>query len=194
MIKELFHIEKNSTKEFWISHLVVLVSTVFAVYLAAAAGLQTAVEFELVQSERNSYYLQSSLLDEFKDNTDQALKISTDFLGKELDSNGKHVLFQYVGVQNERELDKFVWTSMQDSSDTFEVPRRILTGVRQYYKLADKAIYSVSHSTQRPSHIKREIVPPLLKATEEAQAKLIPLMQKELDRLRKRLVSKGVDL
>ena len=194
MLKNLFHIEGNSTKEFWLSHLVVLVSTVCAVYLAAMAGLQTAVEFEVVQSERNSYYLQSSLLDEFKDNTEQALKMSEDCLGEEVDSNGKHLIFKYVGVKNEHELDKFIWTAMLDSSDTFEIPRRILTGVRQYYKLADRSIYLVTHSNQRPSHTKRELIPPLLKATKEVRSKLIPIMQEEIDRLRKRLESKGVDL
>lgn len=200
MLKDLFHVEKNSTKEFWLSHFVVLVSTVCAVYLAAMAGLQTAVDFEMVQSDRNSYYLQSSLLDEFKDNTDQALKIVEDCLedDDEYGDGGKSKKkWKYLEEKGKHDLEKFVWTAMLDSSDTFEVPSPVLTGVRRYYKLADKVIGSITNAeygNKSWGYPYRNQSIALLKASREAKSKLIPMMQKELDRLKKRLESKGVDL
>lgn len=188
MIKEMFAIDKNTTKEFWLSHLVILLSTVVAVYLAAKAGLDTAVEFEMLQSDRNSYYLQSSLRDEFKDNTDQVIKMC------EICLDQRYSL--YLGQKGKYDLDKFVWTAMQDSADTFEVPSTILTGVRRYYKSADRTIYSITNADYGRgwnSYYSRQI-PELLKQTQETRAQLLPLMDRELKRLKSNLQSKGVEL
>jgi len=188
MVKELFHIDKNSNKEFWLSHLVILLSTVIAVYLAAKAGLDSAVEFEMIQSDRNSYYLQASLLDEFKDNTDQVTEMCN------ICSDGRYSL--YLGQKNKHDLDKFVWTAMQDSADTFEVPSVILTGVRRYYKSADSLIYSISNADYGKSwnyNYSRHI-PELLEETKTTRGKLIPIMEKELKRLKGRLHDKGVEI
>ena len=184
----LFNVDKNSTKEFWLSHVLVIISTVFAVYLAAQAGLSTAIEFESIQSDRNSYYLQSSLLDEFKDNTDQVIEMC------EVCLDDRYSL--YLGQKGKHNLDKFIWISMQDSADTFEVPSVILTGVRRYYKSADKTIYSVTNADYGRSwnqYYSRQI-PTLLKETKEIKEKLIPIMEKEIASLKNKLESNGVEL
>ena len=190
MIKELFLVEKSSTKEFWLSHLVILLSTVIAVFLAAKAGLDSAVEFEMIQSDRNSYYLQASLLDEFKDNTNQVTEMCN------LCSDTEQRYSLYLGQKNKHDLDKFVWTAMQDSADTFEVPSVILTGVRRYYKSADGLIYSITNADYGNSwnyNYSRHI-PELLEETKKTRVKLIPIMEKELKRLKERLESKGVEV
>ena len=195
MIKNLLEVEKSKTKEFWLSNLVILISTVLAVYLAARAGLATAVEFEMVRSDRSSYYLQSSLLDEFKDNTDLALKLSEDSMDKEPDKKGKRKVFQYLG-KNKHEIDTYVWTAMLESSETFEIKSQILTGIRRYNKLAKRVIDSVSKAEYGKSWNYRytsQIIS-LLKETKKAKSKLIPMMQEEILILKKRLDSYGVHL
>ena len=184
----IFNVENNTTKEFWLSHILILVSTVFAVYLAAKAGLETAVEFEVVQSDRNSYYLQSSLMDEFKDNTDQVIEMC------EICLDDRYAL--YLGKQGKHELDKFIWTAMQDSADTFEVPGAVLTGVRRYYKSADKTIYSITHADEGGYWTQKykEKVQALLKETKATKARVLPRMQKELDRLENNLKKHNIDL
>jgi len=188
MLKQLLSIDKNSTKEFWLSHTLILLSTVFAVYLAAKAGLDTAVQFELVQSDRNSYYLQSSLMDEFKDNTEQVIEMCETIMDE------RYAL--YLGQRGKHELDKFVWTAMQDSADTFEIPSTILTGVRRYYKAADETILSITHADYGRSwnmNYSRQI-PVLLEKTKKARAEIIPEMEKELQRLRTRLAQHDIKL
>ena len=187
MKKNLFNVEKNSTKEFWLSHIVILISTVFAVYLAAKAGLDTAIEFEEIQSDRNSYYLQKSLLDEFKDNTDQVIKMI-----KICDEQRYSI---YFGKKNKSNLDLFVWEAMKDSSDTFEIPSTILTGIRRYYKSANPTLYAIENMSYgrmwNGSYFRK--LPPLKKETKEIRTKLIPIMEAEINRLKERLESKGVD-
>jgi len=187
-MKKMFSIEKDTTKEFWLSHILILVSTVFAVYLAAKAGLETAVEFEIVQSDRNSYYLQRSLMDEFKDNTEQVIEMC------EICLDDRYAL--YLGKQGKHGLDKFIWTAMQDSADTFEVPGSVLTGVRRYYKSADKTIYSITHADEGGYWTQKykEKVEALLKETKETKATVLPRMQKEIDRLKTNLKKHNIDL
>jgi hypothetical protein len=48
--------------------LVILLSTVLGVYLAAQAGYNTAIQFEVTRGEREAYYLRRALLEEVKSN------------------------------------------------------------------------------------------------------------------------------
>ena len=56
--------------EFWIGNLFVVFSTVLGVYLAAHAALETAIQFEAVRADRDSYYVRTSLHNELKYNID----------------------------------------------------------------------------------------------------------------------------
>ena len=187
MLKSLLRVEKNN-KEFWLSHILILVSTVFAVYLAAKAGLQTAVEFEQVQSSRNSYFLQSSLMDEFKDNTAQILLMC------EAIENRRQGL--YFGQKHKHDLDLYIWSAMQESSNTFEVPSVILTGVRRYYRSTQKTVATITNAEygQYWNESYERLIPTLLAQTKKAQAETIPAMQKELQRLKERLAENNIDV
>ena len=79
-IVKLLSIPKNSSKEFWISHTIVLFATVIGVYLAASAGLQSALQFEIIKSDRDSYFLRSAMYDELKDNVEQMETMGTEFI------------------------------------------------------------------------------------------------------------------
>lgn len=66
----IFKVRETGNAEFWISNLVIMVSTVLGVYLAAQAGYKVALEFEVARGERDGYYMRRALLDELKDNLD----------------------------------------------------------------------------------------------------------------------------
>lgn len=80
-LKNLFDLKDRDNAKFWVSHLIVLFGTVLAVYLAASAGLKTAVQFEVVKSDRDSYYMRSALLDELSDNLDKIQKWGEEYKG-----------------------------------------------------------------------------------------------------------------
>ena len=56
-----------------------LVSTVLGVYLAARAAHKNTVEFEVVRSERDGYFMRAALLDELKENVAAVDEWSADF-------------------------------------------------------------------------------------------------------------------
>ena len=104
----------SSNREFWFGHILILLATVFAVYLAASAGLKTAVEFELIKSDRDSYYMRSALLDEVRDNAEQMQRWGKEYRG------GK--ARKFIGNPEDFKLDDYIWQTMKDSSGTFEIP------------------------------------------------------------------------
>ena len=53
---------------FWIGQIMVIVSTVLGVYLAAYAGFERALEFDVLVNKRSAYHLITSLEAELKDN------------------------------------------------------------------------------------------------------------------------------
>ena len=78
----LFKVRESGNKEFWLSHAVILLSTVLGVYLAAQAGYRTALDFEVTRAQRDSYFMRVALLDELNDNIEFAEKFATVFVGK----------------------------------------------------------------------------------------------------------------
>ena len=45
----IFKVRETGNAEFWISHLMIMASTVLGVYLAAQAGYKAALEFEVAR-------------------------------------------------------------------------------------------------------------------------------------------------
>lgn len=127
-----FNIDGSKNKEFWYGHIVVLIATVLAVYLAASAGLQSAVKFELIKSDRDSYYMRNALLEEVRDN----LEVLEGW-GKEYRSGQAR---NFIGKPEGYKLEDYVWLTMQYSEGTFEIPGNILTGIRRYYSSAKETI------------------------------------------------------
>lgn len=66
---------KKANWEFWIGNMVVVLSTVLGVYLAAHAALETAIKYEAIKTDRNNYYLRTSLYNEMNHNVDAIEKI-----------------------------------------------------------------------------------------------------------------------
>jgi len=132
-------------KEFWIGHLLVMVSTVLGVYLAAHSGLKTAVEFEAITSDRDNYYLRANLKDEIIYNIEISEKII-----KQINKWGTFDRKNYPKFQN------YVLDTMKEQSNTLKTPNIILSGTLQYYDRVDRLFAQrKGHSLSYPALAKK---------------------------------------
>jgi len=182
MIKKIFDIKKSSSKEFWMSHIIILIGTVLAVYLAAKAGLDTAIQYEEIQSDKNTYYMQSSMLDELKDNIKYTSTISSEFLDQR---QGK-----YLGHQGEYHIDTFIWNTMKFSPETFEIPSKTLTTVRRYYQHSNRAIFKMTD--RNGNRWTNDLAKSILEEGKKIEKELIPKVEKDLKELRLKLAKSNI--
>ena len=180
-LKKLLDLRNKENAKFWISHLIVLIGTVLGVYLAASAGLQTAVQFELIKSDRDSYYMRSALLDELGDNMDKVQQ-----WGREYQSGNAR---KFIGRPDDFILDTYVWKTMQDSPGTFEIPSKILTQVRRYYTNTEINLRKMTGKEPAADQVNT-----MLEKTKTMIAEVIPLLKKDLQQLVDKLEKAGVKL
>src|SRR5262249_47031448 len=69
----------SMSMEMLITSGVQVVSTVLGVYLAARAAYKNTVDFEVIRSERDGYFMRAALLDELKENVTAIDAWSLDF-------------------------------------------------------------------------------------------------------------------
>ena len=180
-ITNLLNVSGNSNREFWFGHALILLATVLAVYLAASAGLKTAVEFELIKSDRDSYYMRSALLDEVRDNTQRMEQWGKEYRG------GK--ARKFIGNPADFKLDDFIWQTMKDNPGTFEIPSEVLTGVRRYYRLSENTL---RHMTAKKAAAKH--VDAMLEATGVFNGDIIPVLENDIEKLRKKLEDADIEV
>ena len=156
-------------------------ATVLAVYLAASAGLKTAVEFELIKSDRDSYYMRSALLDEASDNAEQMETWVKEYRG------GK--ARKFIGNAEFFKLDDFVWETMKDNPGTFEIPSEVLTGVRRYYSQFENTLRYMT--AKKPAADKADA---MLDATGAFKSDILPLLEKDIKKLRDKLEGRDIEL
>lgn len=178
-IKTLLDLKDRENAKFWISHAIVLIGTVIAVYLAASAGLKSAVQFELIKSDRDSYYMRSALLDELNDNLEKAQQWGEEYKG----GNAR----KFIDKPKDFALDAYVWKTMQDSPATFEIPSEILTQIRRYY--TDTEISLRKMTGKDPA---AEQVTAMLEKTNTVRVKTIPLLEQNLQQLEDKLKRFGI--
>lgn len=171
----------TKTTEFWLSHMIVLVGTVLGVYLAASAGLKSAVQFELIKSDRDSFYLQSSLRDEISDNLKTMTEWGTAY------RSGK--AGQFRKKRDEYQLNLYVWETMRFQGGTFEVPSAVLSATRRYYQTANNTLDKMASGKPAAKEVAA-----LLEETKRMQAEVLPQLEAELEKLKARSAENGVTL
>ena len=175
----IFKVREQGNLEFWVSNAVIVLSTVLGVYLAAQAGYATAVNFEQVRNDREGYFMRKALLDELKDNLDEADKTSA-WVAKDgwRMQGGNAEVFM---PQN------YVWDAMKESTVTFSIPAQILTGVRRYYAAAQVVArqYAIGQGTAMDGA--KQSVAEVKKVRET----IIPELERDIERLRAALQQAG---
>ena len=112
--------------EFWIGNFFIVFSTVLGVYLAAHAALETAIQFEAVRADRDSYYIRTSLHNELQHNIDAYEEIIKNYRdgGASYSKNSQWL----------NHPEYIVWESLKSSPALITTPPEILTGVANFYK------------------------------------------------------------
>ncbi len=178
----LLKVREKDNLEFWVAQAVIIVATVLGVYLAAQTGFNQAVRFEQLMGDKDGYHLRSALIEEFRDNLDQADQWGKAFTGGQAQS------FFAKGARYE--LQTFVWDAMRFSKETFQVPASGLTGIRRYYRDAGANL-------QRMTSADRDARPgadALLADTARARQTILPALEKDRDEMKRRLEKAGIDL
>lgn len=164
----IFKVRPEGNLEFWVSNFVIIVSTVLGVYLAAQAGYKTALEFEVSRTQRESYFMRSALLEEFKDNLNLAEK-NADYI---MNKDG----WRFKADSEAFKLQAYVWETMKQQSITFQLPSDILTGVRRYYD--DFSAYAAD--MRQGQSLAMNGAKLTVEATKKIRETLVPRMEKDI--------------
>ena len=178
----IFKVRDHGNAEFWVSNLIIVFSTVLGVYLAAQAGYRTAVAFEVARGDRDGYYMRRALLDELKDNLDQADKVA-DFV---VNKDG----WRFKGNADAYKLQHYVWETMKQQAITFQLAPAVLTGVRRYYDSA--AGYAQSLAQGQGTAI--EAAKSFSAETKKMREETVPAMERDIAGLKDRLEARGIAL
>ncbi len=175
--------KENSSKfEFWVSHFLVMMATIIGVYLAATLGFEKAIEYELVKSDKDSYYLRSAMQQELIDNLENVEFWSKDFLS----GNARN----YIGRQDHYQLENFAWKTMQFSPSTFEIPSEILTGIRRFYTNTTNNLDKMTRKNYAASLDVKAMQAEAVKVRKE----LLPLIEEDIQKLKTKVEKYGIDL
>ncbi len=181
-VRKAIQVENSKRAEFWMSHLLVILGTVLGVYLAASIGFDKAIEYELVKSDKDSYYLRSAMQQELEDNLDNIDLWATDFLS----GNARN----YIGKPEQYQLEDFVWKTMQESAGTFEIPNNILTGIRRYYAHSRSNLEKMT----RKNYAAHDDVNAMQVESENVRSELLPLIENDIEKLKLKVEKYGIKL
>ncbi len=165
--------------EFWLSNAVVLASTVLGVYLAARAGLETAVEFEAIRADRDNYYLRQSVREEVRYNLEVAETI--------LAFAERRGMYRH-NIEGIPKFKYFIMETLRESPSTLATPTRILLGVQYFYD----DVNDILERTHNRYHSVPRMRKLLRKRIDRFKTEILPLMDADLARLRARLRKAGV--
>jgi hypothetical protein len=177
---KFFKVRETGNAEFWVSHFIILLSTVVGVYLAALAGYRTAVEFEVTSTDRQGYYLRRALLDEVKQN----------FVWADAMADG--ILKDWRAGFPGQKVKTFIWETMKEQNITFQLSPEILGTIREYYDDCDDYTRTLSPGGGvGGSQIEAEA---WKQKTKKARDTVVPILEKELAELRAEFVKNGIPI
>jgi hypothetical protein len=166
-------------KEFWIGHFLIMVSTVLGVYLAAHSGLQSAIEFDAIISDRDNYYLRANLRDEVNYNI-----AITERIIKTINKIGTFDRRNYPRYQH------YILETMKEQSNTLKTPNVILIGTLHYYDSVNGLL------DERKRHLISypELAEKLQKETGDYKRNVLSVLNQNLKELKTRLTTKGIKI
>ncbi len=183
LTKAKAHIGKANW-EFWIGNFFVVFSTVLGVYLAAHAALETAIQFESVRADRDSYYVRTSLHNELEQNIEVYEKIIKNY------RDGKSGYSKNSQWQDHPE--HFVWESLKASPALITTPPEILAGVANFYKYSGLVLEKLAK--RGPTNDTIYIANKFDEKIIEFKKNTMPLLEKNLATLKKELTKNKIEL
>ena len=116
---------------FWLNQVLLVVSTIFGVYLAAKSGLEQVLKFDSYSKMEDNYYLHTSLYDKVNDNLENIKRYSLLLVQSPHTSELEY---------NKPTFEKYIWHTMQYLFTTLETPSIFLTQIRRFYSCAECVI------------------------------------------------------
>ena len=170
--------------EFWIGNFFVVFSTVLGVYLAAHAALETAIQFEAVRADRDSYYVRTSLRNELNYNIS---------VYEEIISNYRKGGARYSKKsQWSNHPEYFVWNSLKSSPALLTTPPEILAGVTRFYKYSELVIEKLNK--RGPSNDTVYTANKFDEKIKEFKDTTMVLLEKNLAALKQELIENDIEL
>ena len=164
--------------EFIVAQVCMIVATVLGVYLASSQGLKTAIEFQLVESDRTSYHQQTSLAHEFLLNTEELERYI------ELWKQPNTVVVEgYLPS-----FDTFIWQTSKESEGTFEISPPFLLGMAEFHREVGGAIEARLGKTVS----REEMMATLEGQRDKMRNTILPGLEASRDALRNRLIEYDV--
>ena len=168
---------------FWIAQIMVIISTIIGVYLAANAGFEKAIEFDHLAKKRDMYYMLTALQAELKDNIEiMNLRV------KDVNNTTDHL--KVAKLSESRPVEDFVWDSLKESGESFRIPPEIITHIRRYYSATHHYTEDMEGFGFARSHYKKLI--------EEENKKLreivFPLIDETKMKLKQELEESGLEI
>jgi len=169
----IFDVSKRQNAFFWVGQLAVILSTILGVYLAASAGLKTAINFHSVISHEKNFYTLSALRSEVDSNNQLIL----DFIENQFVFNDNNEMVAHKSARAPA-LNWFVWITMSNATETLELPVDILKDTNQYYLALTKEI---DHYQKRGGRDKLFAAKRLYKLSRETKKSLIDRMDQQIE-------------
>jgi hypothetical protein len=176
----LFRVREKDNLEFWVSHAIVLASTVLGVYLAASAGYDSAMAFEKVQGDKQGYYMRRALADELSDNLKEAEKWTGYFIEGDA--------WRFEGRVEDYPLQTYIWDAMKVNEGTLQLSPKVLTDVRRFYRMTQLRVRDMVSRTGASRPAAEE----LRKDVKRMRAEVVPLLTRETKEYAARLAAHGI--
>ncbi len=178
-IRNSDHSELKSSG-FWIGHFLMILATIVGVYLAAQAGLKQAILFDEITGLQQGYHVRSALIDELQDNIQLLSAYKETYLSKQI--SGQEL------KQNNPDLSFYIWTSMQQSPVTLEIPGYFLNGIQRFYRSVNDIIEKAEQRTYGASHAKKLLDEQL----QQINTTLLPQLKNNISDVEQRLLQHDI--
>ena len=169
----------QNTKPFWknpefvFAQVCMIGATVAGVYLASSQGLKAAIEFQIVESDRSSYFQQTAITHEFRSNTEE--------LEEYIELWQKPNTIVVDGYLPS--FDTFIWETSTESEGTFEISPPLLLGMVEFHREVNGAIRS-----RLDEKISREdMMEALVAQRDKMRETVLPGLERSRDDLRAKL-------
>jgi len=166
---------------YWVGHFFTIIATIIGIYYASIVGLETGVKLEMIQADRGTYYVASSLYSELESNIermDESIKL---FDKRKFSKDSA----------NKVRFNDFIFQSAKYSDSTFEIEPEILTGISEYYFTVQGLIHDYKFNNL--NHVL--MIVEIKKATEAFKAqKIMEKLSAYNKALAKSIENRGVNL
>ncbi len=179
MLQSLKIDEKPNT-QFWVTQLIILVSTILGVYLASFAGYSIAVDFDRYQRVTNQLNLEKALLAEVSDNVGKVDVWTSGYSKAPMAWHDKR-----LAPDATHRLDNMIWLTMRNSPQTFEINQEAITKVRRFYSAVETQKLILLQQRNSNGYAK-QAMGTLTTLAEGARADILPLLNSSIEKLEKK--------